>query len=595
MVQPKPTAAHFNREHDINALIQQMTLPEKIGQMTQVEKNSITPAQAAEYFIGSILSGGGGNPEPNTADSWRTMVSGFLEAALTTRLRIPIIYGVDAVHGHSNAYGATIFPHNIGLGATRDPEIVRQIGQATAQELLAVGVHWNFAPAVSVPQDIRWGRAYEGFSEDTAVVSELACAYLRGLQDEAARVMASVKHFVGDGGTTWGTSIKPDWVANDWQAPKDTYSVDQGDSRDDEATFRTRHLAPYRAAIAAGAVNIMVSFSSYHGLKMHAHRYWLTDVLKGELGFDGFLISDWAAVDQLNADYYTCVVDTINAGLDMIMVPYDYQRFIADLTRAVEVGDVALERIDDAVRRILRAKYWLGVFEHPLGRPDLLASFGSVAHRQIARAAAHKSAVLLKNNGVLPISKGAHLAVAGRGADNIGMQCGGWTIEWQGKHGKSTIGTSLLESIHDSVDGRVQYSETGEFSTHAQVGIVVIGENPYAEGWGDNGALTLETADLEAVRHTRAQVDQLVVVLLSGRPLVITDILSSADAIVAAWLPGTEGQGVIDLLFGDAPFTGKLSYTWMRSADQLPRKTLLAHPAGALFPFGYGLTTPSTP
>ncbi|MBN8636579.1 MAG: glycoside hydrolase family 3 protein [Anaerolineae bacterium] len=593
MVQSTSLATHFNREHDIDGLLAQMTLAEKIGQMTQIEKNSITPAEAAEYFIGSILSGGGGNPDPNSAATWRHMVHGYLEAALTTRLRIPLIYGVDAVHGHSNAYGATIFPHNVGLGATRDPDIIRQIGQATARELLAVGVHWNFAPAVSVPQDYRWGRAYEGYSEDTGVVSELAVAYLQGLQDPAARVMASVKHYIGDGGTTWGTSIKPDWVANDWQAPKDTYSIDQGDARDDEATFRAIHLAPYIKAIAAGAVNIMVSFNSYHGLKMHAHHYWLTDVLKGELGFGGFLISDWAAIYQISEDFYTCVVESVNAGVDMIMVPYDFRNFIAALTKAVEVGDVSMERIDDAVRRILRAKYWLGIFEHPLGRPELMETFGSAAHRAIARTAAQKSMVLLKNDGVLPISKGAHVAVAGRGADNIGLQCGGWTIEWQGKLGKSTIGTSILEGVQAAVDGSVQFSDTGEFARRAQVGLVVIGETPYAEGWGDNGELTLDPADVAVVQRVRSEVDQLVVVLLSGRPLIISAILDTADAVVAAWLPGSEAHGVVDALFGDAPITGKLGYTWLRSADQLPRRTLLSHPDGPLFPFGYGLTTAS--
>jgi beta-glucosidase len=404
---------------DVDALVQEMTLAEKIGQMTQVEKNSIPLEDVTAYFIGSVLSGGGGNPQPNTPENWAKMVRAFQEAALKTRLGIPLIYGSDAVHGHSNMHGAVIFPHNVGLGATRDADLVRRIARITARELMAVNVHFNFAPAVSVPQDIRWGRTYEGFSEDTALVTELATAYMQGLQDEDPRVLASIKHYVADGGTAWGSTQRYEWIYGNWQAPGDSYKIDQGDARIDEDTLRAVHLPPYRAAIEAGAQNVMVSFSSWQGVKMHAHKYLLTDVLKGEFGFQGFVISDWMAVSQISPDYATSVITSINAGLDMVMVPYDYKGFITTLTRAVEAGDVSIERIDDAVRRILRVKAWLGMFEQPFGREDLLPEVGSPEHRQVAREAVRKSLVLLKNeHNTLPLSKDAYILVAGKGADD---------------------------------------------------------------------------------------------------------------------------------------------------------------------------------
>jgi beta-glucosidase len=589
------STAEQTHEAAAEALLERMSLAEKIGQMTQVEKNSIEPADVASYYIGSVLSGGGGVPTPNTPENWAKMVRAFQDAALTTPLAIPLIYGVDAVHGHNNVHGAVIFPHNVGLGAANDPELVAETARITALELLATGVHWNFAPAVSVPQDIRWGRAYEGYSEDTSIVSRLGTAYVKGLQNNNPPVLASVKHFVGDGGTRWGTTRTYDWLSGNWQAPGDSFRIDQGDCQDDEDTLRTVHLAPYIAAIEAGAVNIMVSFSSWQGLKMHAQKYLLTDVLKGELGFEGFLVSDWMAVHQIDRDFNTAVASAINAGLDMIMVPFDYKSFITALTHAVENGDVPMSRIDDAVRRILRAKFWLGMFDNPFGLPETVASIGAEAHREVARQAVHKTLVLLKNElGALPIDKGARVLVAGRGADNIGMQCGGWSIDWQGSHGAITEGASILKGIQDAVDdpSQIAYAVDGKFAEGIQleVGIAVVGESPYAEGMGDNGSLTLPQEDLDLIARMRKQCKTLIVILLSGRPLIVTDVMEQANAFVAAFLPGSEASAMADVLFGDVPFTGKLSFSWPRSIEQVPLSALKAHPDGPLFPLGFGLT-----
>lgn len=574
----------------VDDLLKSMTLAEKIGQMTQPETNSVTPQEVTEYALGSVLSGGGGNPTPNDVAHWRKMVGDYQAAALQTRLKIPLIYGSDGVHGHNNVYGTVIYPHNVGLGATRDADLVRRIAKLTAQDLLATNTHWDFAPAVSVPQDIRWGRAYEGFGEDTALVSELGVAYVQGLME--AGVLPSVKHFVGDGGTTWGTTQRYEWITGNWQAPNDGFSIDQGDTRIDEDTLRRVHLQPYVDAIQAGALNIMASFSSWNGKKMHANAYLLTDVLKGELGFEGFVVSDWMAIDQIDRDYYTAVVACINAGVDMNMVPFDFKRFVETLTRAVENGDVSMARIDDAVRRILRVKMMLGVFEMPYGSEEWIVEIGSDQQRAVAREAVQKSLVLLKNEqAALPIDKSTSpVLLAGRGADNVGMQCGGWTVEWQGGHGAITEGTSILAALRAELpDNAVIYSETGEFETQAAVGIVVVGEDPYAEGLGDTTDLSLSAEDVAAIENTRAHCERLVLVLLSGRPMLIADQLTQVDAFVAAWLPGTEGAGVVDLLLGAVPFTGKLSHTWPRSVDQIPLGALRAHDQPPMFPFGFGL------
>jgi beta-glucosidase len=578
----------------VDGLLAQMTLAEKIGQMTQVEKGSVDGRDIADLYIGSILSGGGGTPDRNTPQNWAAMIDGFQALALESRLGIPLIYGVDAIHGHGNVKGAVIFPQNIGLGATRDSALAERVGRVTAEEMAATGIYWNFAPTVAVPQDIRWGRTYEGYSEDTEVVSTLSSAYIRGLQNmdgvtdlsAATTVLATPKHYVGDGGTAWGTS-----KTNIMQQ----YMLDQGVTEVDEATLRAVHLPPYAEAVENGAMCVMASFSSWQDTKMHAHKYLLTDVLKGELGFQGFIVSDWGGIDQIPGDYYSDVVTAINAGIDMVMVPYDYELFIDTLTEAVENGDVPMARIDDAVQRILTVKFQLGLFEHPFSDEALLAQVGSEEHRKVAREAVRKSLVLLKNDGdVLPLAKDTSVIfVAGKGADDVGMQCGGWTIEWQGAMGDITPGTTILQAIQDTVaeSAVVRYDRAGNFGEddgRADVGIVVVGEEPYAEGVGDRADLSLSVEDIETIDRVRAVSDKVVVIIISGRPLIITEQIDDWDAAVAAWLPGTEGQGVADVLFGDYSFTGKLSYTWPRSMEQIPLGSGSGEP---LFPFGYGLTT----
>jgi beta-glucosidase len=588
-------------------LLGRMTVDEKIGQMAQIEKNSLTPEVVKQYFIGSVLSGGGGYPPENTPTGWVKMVGDFQEAALQTRLGIPILYGVDAVHGHNNLFGAVIYPHNIGLGAARDAHLVYRIGRATAEELAATGVHWNFAPTVAVPQDIRWGRTYEGYAQDTQLVGQLASAYIKGLQGDQLcdplSVLANPKHYLGDGGTTWGSSrmlssLPPGYTfegVDNYFA----FKLDQGDALLDEAALRSIHLGPYIAALQAGALVVMASLSSWHGLKLHAHHYLLTEVLKGELGFEGFIVSDWGGIDQVSEDYYQAVVTAINAGIDMSMVPYDFERFITILKQAVDKGDVPLERIDDAVRRILTVKFKAGVFEYPQPDAAYLSLVGSAEHRKLGREAVAKSLVLLKNEAqLLPLSKSlSTILVAGQAADDIGLQCGGWTIEWLGKPGAITPGTSILSGIRATVSpsSQVIYHPDGHFEQPgdeiADVGIAVLAEMPYAEGFGDQADLSLSLADSALIERLRARCHKLVVVLLSGRPLIITEQLPGIDALVAAWLPGTEGQGVADVLFGDLPFSGKLSYHWPRSMEQVPLQQAESDlpPDEPLFPFGFGL------
>lgn len=580
----------------VDDLLSRMTLAEKIGQITLIEKNSLSPTGVTDYLLGGVLSGGGGSPRVNSAEEWAEMVNEFQAAALETRLAIPIIYGVDAVHGHGNLKGATIFPHNIGLGATRNPELVRQIGQATAVEMAATGIYWNYAPVVAVPQDIRWGRTYEGFSENTELVTELSTAYLQGLQtpiSEGVWVMGTPKHYLADGGTAWGS------------ATTGNYQIDQGVTQVDEATLRAVHLPPYEAVVENGALSIMISFSSWQDTKMHGESYLINDVLKGELGFSGFLVSDWQAIDQMPGTYYDQVVASLNAGLDMIMVPYDAERFIAAATEAVENGDVPEARLDDAVRRILTVKFELGLFEHPFAQEDLLPLVGSDEHRELAREAVRQSLVLLKNEGdVLPLTGEMEtILVAGAAADNIGIQSGGWTLEWQGTTNNQNPGTTILAGIENGVPSgtTVHYNQFGRFDRlsnddgsplMAEVGIAVIGERPYAEGVGDDGDLAIPTEDLAMLERLRPLVNHLVVIIISGRPVIITEYLDDWDAAVAAWLPGTEGAGVADMLFGDYPFTGMLPYTWPRSVDQLPFNFANLPTSGdnaPLFPFGYGL------
>jgi beta-glucosidase len=573
-------------------LMGRMTLADKIGQMTLVEKNSVRAEDIGPMGIGGLLSGGGGYPDgENTAASWAAMVDGFQQHAMASHFGIPLIYGVDAVHGHSNVKGTVIFPHNIGLGAANDPALMTAIGQVTAREMIATGIYWNYAPAVSVPQDIRWGRTFEGYSENTEQVSELATAYLVGLQGAdlgaADTVLATPKHYVGDGGAAWGSSTTG------------SYIIDQGVTEVDEETLRAVHLPPYVAAMEAGAQSIMISYSSWDGLKMHAQRYLIRDVLRDELGFSGFIVSDWAGIDQISNDFSEAVVAAINAGIDMNMVPYDYRRFMVVLTQAVEEGAISQERIDEAVSHILTVKFSMGLFERPYSQPELLGVVGSSEHRAIARQAVSQSAVLLKNEGeILPLSADLqNVYVAGDAADDIGIQSGGWTIEWQGDTGEITGGTTILEGIEAAVSPgtTVHYDGFGRFEEVAagegMVCIGVVGERPYAEGLGDSADLRIPTYDLRVLNRLQESCDELVVVLISGRPLMIGQLVDNWDALVAAWLPGSEGQGVADVLFGAKPFTGLLPYTWPLNVDQLPLDLAKLTESEVLYPFGFGLET----
>lgn len=574
----------------VKALLAQMTLEEKIGQMTQAEQDQIKDLEDIEkYFLGSVLSGGGSDPkEGNSLQAWTDLYDRLQQHALKTRLGIPILYGVDAVHGHNNVLGAVIFPHNIGLGCTRNPALIEKAARITAEEVRATGINWAFAPCVTVPQDERWGRTYEGFSEDPQLVETLGEAAVRGFQGrdlhDPLSVLACAKHYVGDGGTAFGSASRG-------------AGLDQGDTRVDEPTLRRIHLRPYIAAIRAGVGSIMPSYSSWNGVKVSGQKRLLTDILKQELGFKGFLISDYNAIDQITQDYKSAIEISINAGMDMAMTPRKYREFFQALKELVNEGKVPISRIDDAVTRILRVKFALGLMDKnrsPLADRKLHQQFGSPGHRQVAREAVRQSLVLLKNERrALPISKrAARLHVGGKSADDIGNQCGGWTISWQGQSGQVTPGgTAILAAIKKTVSPQTQvtFSEDGTGANGADLGIVVIGEKPYAEGAGDRADLALAKEDVEAVSNMKKAGIPVVVILLSGRPMIINEVLNQADALIAAWLPGTEGQGVADVLFGDYKPTGKLSFSWPRSMSQIPIN-IGDHNYDPLFKYGYGLS-----
>jgi beta-glucosidase len=563
-------------------LLGRMTLEEKVGQMIQGDSDSIKLDDVGTYFLGSVLSGGSSEIPDISPKGWFTYVESVQKRALATRLGIPILYGIDAVHGHNNVRGATLFPHNIGLGCTRDPKIVEEAARVTAREVAATGMHWTFAPCVTVPQDERWGRTYEGFGESPQLVAEMGAAAVRGFQGTTVGaprpIIASVKHYVGDGGTSGGR--------------------DQGDTRVDEATLRAVHLAGYGPAIKAGAVNVMASYNSWNGEKLHGQKHLLTDVLKGELGLTGFVVSDWKALQQLPGTFPEQVAATVNAGVDMLMQPDNFADTFRALKADVEKGAISQARLDDAVRRILTVKFQMGLFEKPFGEPELLPEVGSPAHRAVARQAVRESLVLLVNKQAgLPIAPGTpSILVAGRAADDLGMQCGGWTIAWQGASGRTTDGTTVLEAIRKAAPkATVRYSWNGEEAkaSGASVGVVVIGEPPYAEMMGDRVQLELDAQDVAAVRRVKEAGLRTVVVLFSGRPVMLDGILPYADAILAAWLPGTEGDGVADVLFGTYAPTGKLSHTWPKSMAQVPinvSATGEKPKAEPLFEYGFGLT-----
>ncbi|MGW5416679.1 glycoside hydrolase family 3 protein [Actinomadura geliboluensis] len=570
---------HLSVQDRVDDLLDRMSLADKLGQMTQPERRYVTPDEVTRYRIGSVLSSGGSAPEPNTPESWADMYDGLQRAALAGPLRVPLMYGVDAVHGHNNMVGATIFPHNIGLGATRDPALVRRIGAATAAEMAGTGVDWDFAPCVCVARDDRWGRTYESFGE----VPELATmmtTVIDGLQGDElggpTSVLATAKHYVGDGGTEGGD--------------------DRGDVRLPEKELRAVHLPPFQAAVKRGVGSVMISYSSWNGLKMHQNKYLITDVLKGELGFGGFVVSDYNGIDEIDGKPgFTKdeVAAAINAGIDMVMVPTEWRRFIDYLRDEVKNGDVPMERIDDANRRILTKKFELGLFEEPMADRSHLKTVGSAAHRALARRAVAESQVLLKNDDdVLPLDDDDKVFVAGRSADDIGMQSGGWTITWQGKPGPITPGTTILDGIRKAADAdaTVTYSKDGSgIDPSYDAAIAVVGETPYAEYHGDRtDGLGLDDADRKTIDRLRDAGVPVVVVLVSGRPLDVAEDLPKWDALVAAWLPGTEGQGVADVLYGDADPRGRLPVTWMRSGDQEPINR--GDGKKPLFPFGYGLT-----
>ena len=565
-------------EKEIDRLLSQMTLEEKVGQMTQVDIRYIKkPEDVIKYGFGSILSGGGATPTPNTPEAWADLYDSLQTLALRTRLGIPIIYGIDAVHGHNNVKGAVMFPHNIGMGATRNPDLVKKACEITAVEVAATGIDWTFGPCVAVTRDERWGRTYESFGESPDLVSEMAKAEVEGFQgtslDDPLSIVACAKHFIGDGGTTGG--------------------VDQGNTEVDEETLRKIHLPGYISAIKAGVGTIMASYSSWNGIKCHGNKYLITTLLKGELGFEGFVVSDWAAIDQLPGDYRSDIKTAINAGIDMVMVPDKYEEFISNLIDLVEKGDVSQSRIDDAVRRILRVKFKLGLFENPFSNRDLLPKIGCEEHRMIARQCVRESLVLLKNkNNILPLPKNLkRIHVSGKNADDIGNQCGGWTITWQGSSGNITDGTTILQGIKKAVSSetKVTYSFDGSGAEGADVAIAVLGERPYAEMKGDRQDLSLDSDDLRTLENLRKANVPTVVILITGRPLIITEQLDSMDALLVAWLPGTEGDGIADVLFGDFSPKGKLPVSWPRDMSQIPINIGDAN-YDPLFPYGFGLT-----
>jgi len=579
----------------VRELLGQMTLEEKIGQITQAEQDALKDVNDIQkYSLGSLFSGGGSDPKAgNSLVAWTDMCDSYQAQALKSRLRIPLLYGADAVHGHNNVLGAVIFPHNIGLGCSRNPELVESSARITAEEVRATGVNWTFAPCVTVPRDERWGRTYEGFGESPELAQTLGEAAVRGFQrNDLANplsILACAKHFVGDGGTVAGTASFP--------SPSGKRLLDQGDTQLSEADLRAIHLPGYLTTIKAGVGSIMPSFSSWNGVKVSGSKRLLTEILKQELGFEGFLISDYRAVNQITSDYKEAIGISINAGMDMVMVPTEYQLFFSLLQQLVKEGKVPMSRIDDAVTRILRVKFAMALMDKnrsPMADRSLHKTFGSAAHRQVARDCVRQSLVLLKNEKqTLPLSKKlARIHVGGKSADDIGNQCGGWTIDWQGKSGDVTPGgTTILKAVEKTVapSTMVTFSKDGSNANGADVGIVVVGEGPYAEGVGDRDDLTLAAEDVTAIKNMKQAGIPVVVVLFSGRPMIINEALGQCDAFVAAWLPGTEGQGVTDVLFGDYKPTGKLSFSWPRSMAQIPINVGDKN-YDPLFKYGYGLT-----
>jgi len=560
-------------EKRIDALLKRMTVEEKVGQVVQPEWKSISPAEVAQYHIGSIENGGGAVPGGNKHSSvqdWVNLIEPYYDASVDparNRVIIPVIWASDAVHGHNNVYGATVFPHNIGLGAAHDPDLLRRIGEVTAAEMRSTGMDWSFSPTIAVARDDRWGRTYESYSEDPKIVARYAAAIVAGLEGSGAtfldrdHVISTAKHFLGDGSTDGGR--------------------DQGDSLVSEADLIRLHAAGYTQAIDAGTQSIMASYNSWHGVKMHANEALLTEVLKGRMGFDGFVIGDWNAHGQIPGCTKADCAQAFNAGVDIFNAPQDWKALCTNLVREVNDGTIPMARLDDAVRRILRVKMRMGVFDEPAPnkRLNTYLPIGTPGHRAVARQAVRESLVLLKNDGVLPIKPNATVLIAGDGADNIAIQAGGWTLSWQGAdNGANDFpgGTSIYEGLKAEIDatgGRALLSPDGTSVQKADVAIVVFGETPYAEFEGDQSDVALHhdnVESLELIKKLKAQGIPVVAVILSGRPLYINPQINAADAFVEAWLPGSEGEGVADVLTGKYDFTAKLSFSWPKDPDQTP-------------------------
>jgi beta-glucosidase len=626
-----PVAKDQRLEARIATLLGQLTLEQKVAQMVQADIRYITPEDVRKYRIGSILNGGGAFPGSNkhaAITDWVALADRFYEASMDVSQvgpAIPVFWGTDAVHGHNNVIGATLFPHNVGLGAAHDPDLIQRIGAATASEVAVTGIDWTFAPTVAVVRDGRWGRAYEGYSDRPDIVRAYAGRMVQGLQGAAGtasfldnnHILATAKHFIGDGGTDRG--------------------IDRGDNLSSEQQLLDIHAQGYIAALQSGVQTVMVSYNSWQGPKMHGQHYLITEVLKNRLGFDGLVVSDWNGIDEVQGCSVSACAQAVNAGIDLFMVPEDWKAFIQNTVAQVRAGDIPESRIDDAVTRILRVKLRAGLFEkgRPSSRPlaNNRALLGAPEHRAVAREAVRKSLVLLKNDGaLLPLRRKSHVLVAGDGADSIEKQTGGWTLTWQGTENTNADfpgATSIFEGIRAAVTtagGTATLSADGSYRSRPDVAIVVFGENPYAEWHGDIRSLDFRgpdgnpppdllrpwpetpmpgqwtppalaspsydgasNPDLQLVQRLRHSGIPVVAVFLTGRPRGITPELQAANAFVVAWLPGTEGAGIADVLFRNNKgavnfdFTGRLSYSWPAGGGS-------AGVAEPLFPYGYGLS-----
>jgi len=534
---------------DIDQAIQLMTLEEKAGQLIQAERSKVSYSDITRYNIGSILSGGGSVPQGNTAEAWVSMINQMNAAALKSSTGIPIIYGIDAVHGNSNVKNATIFPHNIGLGAANDPDLMKAIGDATAKEITAIGVDWNFAPAVSSAQDIRWGRTYESYSENIQRVSELAAPYIEGLLSEG--ILTTTKHFIGDGYTTFLTG-------------EDKNLIDRGDVTMNKEAMLAGNLSAYIAAIDAHTSAIMASFNSVNGVKVHGDRSLLTDLLRSELHFDGLVVSDWEAIHAIGPNLNEQVALAINSGVDLLMQPNNWKDVYKAIIYNVNNGNISRERLDEAVRRNLVLKFEAGLFDGDIHK--VAGEVGTQESKSIARDAVAKSLVLLKNEDILPLKKNVKIYLTGPASDNVGIQCGGWTLSWQGETDPNlNNGISLKDALNEVLSA--QGGSLVNNPKDADVIILAIGERPYAEMHGDTDDLALDgplslADNMKSVEYVKTLNKPILTIMIAGRPLLIDAYISDWDAFVMAWLPGTEGNGMTDVLFGDKPFQGTLPFTW---------------------------------